>query len=276
MSEQERRETDQRDAKSVRSILWVGALILLLWGIWSIQACCAVTDARKTTVPGDHTSVEEKRLAQLGQAGDAFGPISALAASLGFMGVAYTIYRQHLDAEAAERRRSEERESDKKRAEAAGVRHQQIVAAEEKVAMIGALTTAINHSGAELVIWERKMERLSTEGHRIVNLACTLPGNWEVSELKGSEKGRALIEGYLQIFDEEQFPSKRVEEIRDQLLKWRDGEYTHLNDKIRILKDREAIALAELNRLAGSILPEFPADWNGRWRTDSKPLKWGG
>ena len=84
---------------------WVALLFIavvavwLIWGLWGVQYL-----ADRWATPPAPGAAGAERLAQLGQAGDLFGGISALFSALAFVGVAIAAYLQReqlIDARAA-------------------------------------------------------------------------------------------------------------------------------------------------------------------------------
>lgn len=92
----------------------------------------------------------ESKLAKLGQAGDSFGPFNTVFASLAFVTALLAFWRQHKDAEKAEKLRREDdkqRTEDKKDEDA---RHSKAIAAQERIARIQGYTSLINLNVAGL------------------------------------------------------------------------------------------------------------------------------
>jgi hypothetical protein len=123
----------------------VAGFVFLAWLLWLVGA--VVFTASETE-------------GRAGLLGDFFGGFSALFGSLGFVGVVFTLYRQHQDAEAAEERRREDKMEEEKRRAAELARHDESVEAQERIAIIHALGQQWESNEVERKKNEREIERI--------------------------------------------------------------------------------------------------------------------
>jgi hypothetical protein len=131
----------------------IAATLWLLWFVFAIMLAFFTAD---------------EPIARFGQVGDAFGSLNAIFGGAGFLGLLYTIYRQHLDTlEAEQRRRDDKKEEDAARTEAerlrredkereeaarqeADRRHAEDLKAQERITRVQGFTTLLNFDNLRL------------------------------------------------------------------------------------------------------------------------------
>jgi len=90
-----------------------GIIAVTLWLLWFVFAVMLAF------------FTADEPIARFGQVGDAFGSLNAIFGGAGFLGLLYTIYRQHLDTlEGEQRRRDDKKEEEAARAEAERLRRE--------------------------------------------------------------------------------------------------------------------------------------------------------